>query len=286
MQNLANLRFRQPARRSAARLLAVGLLLPLGACASDGWLASLVGGSGDEAAVTADSLMRVGETTSAQGEYATAAGIYGRAHELSPAEVGPLLALGDTLRKLNAPAAASDAYRQVLTLEPRNVAALRGLAACLIEIDQPEYAIAQLELALDISKDHRIYNSLGVAYDMLGDHAAAQVYYREGLEFAPNNLQIANNYGLSLALNGDYGAAIAMLERATEDPAATPRVRQNLALAYGLAGQRDEAERIAARDLDGAAVAHNLSYYDLLRQADDSSMTAHAIGTHSADDGS
>ncbi len=77
-----------------------------------------------------------------------------------------------------------------------------------------------------------------------------------------------------------------MLERAAQDPAATPRIRQNLALAYGLAGQRDAAERMAGLDLDEAAVANNLSYYDLLRQTGDSSMTAQVLGTHTGDGGS
>jgi len=74
-----------------------------------------------------------------------------------------------------------------------------------------------------------------------------------------------------------------MLERAVQDPSATPRFRQNLALAYGLAGRRDAAERIAGLDLDEASIAHNLSYYDLLRQSADSIMTAAAIGAHPAD---
>ncbi len=276
-------------RRLAARLMTVGLLLPLSACASDGWLASLGFGDGSapgDAQVSTSSLMRVAETTAAQGEYATAAGLYSRAHELSPGEVQPLLALGDTLRRMGASASAAESYRAALTLEPRNLAALRGLGAVLIEIDQPELAIVHLEQALDVAKDHRLYNSLGVAHDMLGDHSAAQVYYREGFELAPDNLQIANNYGLSLALVGDHGAAIAMLERAAANPAATPRVRQNLALAYGLAGESDAAERVAALDLDQTAVDNNLSYYELLRQAGDSSMTAHALGTHKSDDGS
>lgn len=272
-------------RRATSRLMAIGLLLPLGACASDGWL-SVDGASAADSQVSTTSMMRVAEATASQGEYATAAGLYGRAHELAPNDVQPLLALGDTLRRMGAPVSAAESYRAALALEPRSLAALRGLGAVLIEIDQPELAIAQLELALDVAKDHRTYNSLGVAYDMLGDHSAAQVYYREGFELAPNNLQIANNYGLSLALAGEHGAAIAMLERAVQDPAATPRVRQNLALAYGLAGERDAAERMAGRDLDQAGVANNLSYYELLRQADDSSMTAHALGTHTSDGGS
>jgi Flp pilus assembly protein TadD len=82
---------------------------------------------------------------------------------------------------------------------------------------------------------------------------------------------------------GEYGEAIAMLERAVQDPTATARVRQNLALAYGLAGEREAAERVAGLDLDDAAVAHNLSYYDLLRGTGDSNMTATTLGTHPAD---
>lgn len=268
-------------RRALSRALALGLLLPLGACASDGL--SSIGQRGGENLVNAASLMRVADVTRAKGEYATAAGLYNRAHELAPQDTAPLLALGDTLRRMGAPAAAAEAYRSALVIEPRNLEALRGLGAVLVEMNRPEQAIGPLEQALDISKDHRLYNALGVAYDMLGDHSAAQVYYREGLALAPNNLQIANNYGLSLALIGEHGAAIAMLERAAQDPAATARVRQNLALAYGLAGDREAAERIAARDLDDASVAHNLSYYDLLRQTNDSSMTAQVLGTHPAD---
>lgn len=278
-------RTRPSRRRNAARLFAVSLLVPLGACASDGWLASL--GLTDPAAregeVTSESLMRVADATRASGELTTAAGMYNRAHELAPDEIAPLLSLGDTLRRMGSSFTAVEAYRAALALEPRNPEALRGLGASLLEIDQPEHAIAQLELALDVAKDHRVYNALGVAHDMLGDHAAAQVYYREGLELAPASAQIANNFGLSLALTGEFGEAIAMLERAVQDPSATPRFRQNLALAYGLAGRRDAAERIAGLDLDDASVAHNLSYYDLLRRAGDGNMTATALGTHPSD---
>lgn len=278
-------RNRRSVRRTVRRMLALGLLLPLGACASGGWQTSHTGRAGDPI-VDSTALMRVAETTRAKGEYATAAGLYSRAHELAPGEVEPLLALAATLRQMGAPAAAADAYRAALAIELRNFDALRGLGAVLIEMNQPEHAIAQLELALDLNKDYRVYSALGVAHDMLGDHGAAQVYYREGLELAPDNLQIANNYGLSLVLSGEHGAGIAVLERAAREPTATPRIRQNLALAYGLAGDHAAAERIAGLDLDAASVAHNLSYYDLLRQAGDSAMTAQALGTHRADQGS
>lgn len=282
MQNAQIQPIRRHRRRAAARALAIGLMLPLGACASDGWLSSLgLGGSVETAdsQASADTLMRLADSTFQKGEYATAAGLYGRAHELAPGDIRPLIALGDALRRMGAPAGAADSYRAALTLESRNLAALRGLGAVLIEMNQPEHAITQLERALDVTNDYRIYNSLGVAHDMLGDHSAAQVYYREALGLAPGNLQVANNYGLSLALAGDHGAAIAMLEKAVENPAATPRLRQNLALVYGLAGQREAAERMAGLDLDRAAVAHNLGYYDLLRQAGDSSMTAQVLRT-------
>src|SRR3546814_18835680 len=115
-------------RRVAARLMTVGLLLPLSACASDGWMASL-GFSSDPAVgdteVSATSLMRVSETTAALGEYATAAGLYSRAHALTPGAVPPTLAPCATPRRMGAPPSAADSYRPGRTTCPPPLAKKR-----------------------------------------------------------------------------------------------------------------------------------------------------------------
>ena len=108
---------------------------------------------------------------------------------------------------------------------------------------------------------------LGVAYDMIGDAREAQVHYRMGLQLAPNNVTLLNNLGLSLALSGDLPGSIDLLLRVVASAAATARHRQNLALAYGLSGQIEQAAAVARQDLDEEAVANNLAYYAILRGA-------------------
>src|SRR5262249_7794869 len=61
----------------------------------------------------------------------------------------------------------------------------------------------------------------------------------------------ASNFGLALALAGRPGEAIPVLEAAAREPGADATVRQNLALAHGLAGDWAEARTIAAQDVPG-----------------------------------
>src|SRR5690606_636257 len=77
------------------------------------------------------------------------------------------------------------------------------------------------------------HSALGAALDLQGRHADAQQAYQAGLAIDPTNLALLNNLGLSLALSGEHERAIQLLRELVNDPNATPRVRQNLALAYG-----------------------------------------------------
>ena len=60
--------------------------------------------------------------------------------------------------------------------------------------------------------------------------------------------------GLAYALAGDSVRGLAILTRAARSEAATPRIRQNLALAFALDGQWTQARAVAAQDLDSANV--------------------------------
>ena len=71
-------------------------------------------------------------------------------------------------------------------------------------------------------------------------------------EGALNTLQAADDAisagdkGLALALAGDADGGIALLQSAARAEGATSRTRQNLALAYAIAGKWREARAIAA----------------------------------------
>ena len=74
-----------------------------------------------------------------------------------------------------------------------------------------------------------------------------------------------NNLGFTYILAGRLSDAITLFEKLTDDPRATVQHRQNLALAYGLAGREDDARKIAMQDLPRSAVEKNILSYRAMR---------------------
>ncbi|MBO6521977.1 MAG: tetratricopeptide repeat protein [Rhodospirillales bacterium] len=178
-------------------------------------------------------LVRVGDTTREAGDYANAMQLYQRAAGMRPDWAPPLLRFGETAISAGLYADALGAYERVAKIDPTS---------------------------------NRGYNGAGIALDLLGRHEEAQNYYITGIERAPDNVPLKNNLGLSLALTGEYGDAIGMLEGIAGSPNANARTRQNLSLVYGLAGDDENAKRIGMMDLGEAEVANNLAFYARLRE--------------------
>ncbi|MGQ9367293.1 tetratricopeptide repeat protein [Azospirillum sp. ST 5-10] len=220
------------------------------------------GGGEASGGATYDSLMRLGDTTREQGDLFTAATLYRRAHAANRERAGALVALGGVLTDTGKPREALDAWRGALAIAPDDVEALRGYGRSLLALDQPAEAARQYAAVLETRPDDlRALNGLAVAKDMMGDHAGAQEQFRRALAVAPDDRTSLNNHGFSLILGRDYAGAIAVLEPLALAPSASTLFRQNLALAYGLAGREADAERLARLDLDEASVQRNLAYY-------------------------
>jgi len=233
--------------------------------------------------VTPDAIMRVADSTRQSGDLVQAAGLYQRAAQLDPKNPKPLLELASVYSQLQMPRDAGQAWLAALALDPKNTEAMRGLANAEIQTGDTAGAIRNLQAAQAIKPDWRNDNSLGVAYDMAGDHASAGKAYKDGLALDPGNLQLTNNLGLSLALTGDYAQALPLLEASANDPRSTPRMRLNLALAYGLSGDDKKAAEVARKDLDDKAVQENLGYYEFLRLLQDRKAIASTLGAHQTD---
>ncbi len=212
-------------------------------------------------------IMRVADSTRARGDLSTATALYARAHGAAPEQVEPLLRMGYALNQAGATAEAGEAFRQALRIEPDNFEALRGLGVAMLRRNQIDLAVGHFQAALEVKEDIRLYNALGIAFDMKQDHKAAQAYYRVGLQVAPSNLSLRSNYGLSLSLAGAHKEAIEVLSFLANDPMARPEHRQVLAMAYGLAGETEAAAQTAGIDLDEAAVVESLQRYETLRGA-------------------
>jgi Flp pilus assembly protein TadD len=228
----------------------------------------------------AASLIRVAASTARAGDIATAAALYRRAQAMDPYNPAALVGLGNALSGLGAHEQAAEAYRKALKLRPENTDALHGLGNALIALDQPAAAIDNFEAVLKSKKaiTPRTYNGIGVANDMMRDHASAQAFYRTGLKENPGNLSLRNNLGLSLALAGKFTEAIEILRRVASDSRAGARQRLNLALVYGLSGNNAAAAEVARIDLDEPAVRRNLAYYRTLRALNDPKATLNAVG--------
>jgi Flp pilus assembly protein TadD len=178
--------------------------------------------------------------------------------------------LGNALLDGNSVDEAKKTFDKALGLFPKSVGSYNGLGNLYLVIDQPENALAAYEQALKLDpRNAKAWNGHGIALDMLNDHESAQANYRAAMELSQNNPSYEANLALSMALSGCATEAIHILERLARDPNATPRVRQNLALAYGLAGDTKMAKKIGRVDLSEDMVRNNLNYFEAVQQTQD-----------------
>lgn len=239
-----------------ARIIGAGLMLLLGACES----ASVPKGDSYDAAV------RQADEARLAGNMDTAIPLYGRALQANPDGVEAKLGLGQSYLSIGAGDEAAAQFRDVLAKRGGDPVARRGLASALISMGQPALAEQQLDAVLQSdARDYRALNLLGVLFDMQGRHPEAQAAYRRGIELAPDYVALRSNFGLSLALTGSTEEAIAQLVPVASSPRSDARVRQNLAFAYAMAGNLENALQLCRRDLDERNAQRQLAYYMQLR---------------------
>ncbi|MBV9554442.1 MAG: tetratricopeptide repeat protein [Alphaproteobacteria bacterium] len=225
------------------------------------------GRDGNTPAITYEATMHIASASRIAGDYGNAVSLYRHAASMQPNNPEPLIALGDTLLDMRNPDEAITNYNAALKLAPTAPGALRGLAKAYLRTGRPDLAGSPLALAYQGTPDDpKLLLLIGVADDFIGQHAEAQIRYQQGLQLAPGDRSLTLDLALSLALSEKYDGAVALLRPLAYSPGATPQERQTLALIYGLKGDERAARDIARRDLDPAAVDHNIALYDTLRR--------------------
>ena len=260
-------------KRTRAQL-AVAAVLVVSACAPVAHRDGTVGGD-------AAAMVRIGDVARDAGDPAVALPLYQRAHRLDSQNTVAIIRIAETFNQLGADREAGDAWVSVLRLEPKNFDALVGYGNTLTALRQPILALEHFERAQQFDETAVLFNGTGVAHDMLGNAVQAQDAYRSGLALAPNSLRLSNNLGLSLALSGEYTESIKILEAVVEMPGADLPHRQNLALAYSLAGFSERAETVGRQDLDELSVQRNLAFYRILGDMRDHAAKVAAVGARS-----
>src|SRR5690242_11896061 len=173
-------------------------------------------------------------------------------------------------------------------------------------IDFAERAVAQTP------NDAGFRTLLGNAYFQAGRFKSAEAAYKDSLTLVSNQpeavlklalVEIAQgkndeavaflngargtldpaNYGLALALAGRPAEAIAVLEPAAREPGADGRIRQNLALAYGLSGDWTEARTVASQDVAASQLDARIHQWMLLaKPTHPSDQVAELVGVKPA----
>jgi Flp pilus assembly protein TadD len=240
-------------------IVSAGLMLLVAACGLEPEGTTAKGDNYSTSVRQADEARKAGDLDSAIP-------LYARALQANPDGVEARLGLGQSYLAQGAGEEAAAQFRDVLTRRSGDPVARRGLAAALISMGQPVMAERQLEALLQADPhDFKALNAIGVALDMQGRHAEAQAKYRQGIEIAPAYLPLRSNIGLSLAISGQPQEAIAQLTPIAGSRTADGRVRQNLAFAYAMAGDLENALQISRRDMDEANAQRQLSYFMRLK---------------------
>ena len=151
-----------------------------------------------------------------QGNLAQATTLMERAVSASPRDVGYRMLLGDAYLRSGRFNSARATYAEAVSLDPSNVRGALSVALIYISQGRPAAAVGIL--------------------DNIADRAPAA------------------DVGLAYALAGQPQRAVDLLEAAARSPMATPRTRQNLALAYAFAGDWGRSRSIAAQDISPSEI--------------------------------
>lgn len=261
--------------RGLAAICLVGLL---GGCADDQLKDPLK--PGGLTAPKAESMVRVAQMTAARGDWPIAASLFRRASDLDSRNFDALYGLGRSLNRLNANEEALDVFQKAVALRPKNPDALRGLGNTLVYLDRSALAIPHYERALALKEDPRLFNGIGVAFDMLDDYKSAQAFYREGLKTAPNYVSLQNNLALSLLLSGNSAQSSKLLGQIIALPGATTRHRLNYALSLVLSGDTKTAEKVVRMDLDSRAANEQIAFFETIKGLGSTKDARAAIRAH------
>ncbi len=260
------------------RLAALLVLLPvLAACGTPSEL--------DDYDSPGAGMARLGRHMQEKGEVGGAIDFYRRALIQDPKNPMAIKGLAGVLEQWGDKKAAADVLRQGVSARPKDGELRRSYGKLLIALDEPMEARRQFEAALEVDNgDVKARTGLGVALDYLGEHLKAQKEYERALREEPENLATINNLAYSYILAKRYDRAMKLLEPHANKPSATAALRQNLALAYGLAGMDADAERIARMDLSPEKVAANMNYYRRQRAEMKLDKTPYAeLGTYATE---
>jgi Flp pilus assembly protein TadD len=197
----------------------------------------------------ADTSIRIGDAAMQAGMPDVALRVASGDVGKNPQNATALAQQGDAYRTLGRNTEAEATYARALRIEPANMRARIGLATLLLRSDPAKAEDGFARIVAQAPGQAEALNGLGVARDLQGDHAKAQIAYRQALAIGTDSHSAQVNLGLSLALSGDGNAAVAILGPLAAEPQAERRVKDDLAVALTAAGRTEEARSILREEM-------------------------------------
>jgi Flp pilus assembly protein TadD len=216
-------------------------------------------------ASTPDAELRLARASRAAGDYLSAMNLYKSVLVNRPSDDAVRVELGDTMLQMGAIDDAITVYQKVDAKGPEALGAQIGMGRVELSLHHPEKAIAHFDAALTMSQGNvKALIGRGVALDFMKRHAEAQASYREVLAKEPRHVAARVDLALSLALSGDKAQALDILTPIGRSPLTSARIRQDLALVYGMQGDLKRAEQISRLDLSESDTETNLRFFSYL----------------------
>lgn len=253
--------------RKAAAALSALLLLSACAVANQEKNIKAAQRQAQNAAADAGVALKLARAAREAGDNTSAVNLYKSALAVSPKDDRIRVELGEAQLATGAVDDAIATLTAVKAKSPGYLGALLGLERAQLMLRDPAKALAYANKAVALApNDKRVQVGHGVALDMLGRHKEAQPCYRAAIAIDPQDVAARSDLALSLAFTGDFDEAIRLLTPIARAPSATPRLRQNLALVYGLKGNDAAARALGETDLTSQQAQANLKFFELVRE--------------------
>ena len=258
----------RPASRSRADLGAAASLVALGCTFLLSGCDSVQAPKPPTNAALMETQLQAARQAEASYNYSDALGIYQTLYAQHPGDRDLGMSLARNMRFAGQPGAEIGLINQLIIKNGRSVPLLLELGKAYLAADQDNLALPTLlEARSKEPNNWEVLSTIGVAYDYQGSYADARDAYAQALIASPSNPTVLNNLALSQASSSDLDGAIATLQQAIDQPAATAQTRQNLALLLALKGDPDGAERLARKDLPPEVADGNMAYFRMISAA-------------------
>ncbi len=212
-----------------------------------------------------EGLVAVAEGFEKAGNFQGANNLYGQAMAASPSLIPAQIGYARTLTKLGQLSRGREIIEGLLSRFPHDKDIVLAAADLLTQTGEFERARQLVkQLADQLGSGHGILDLLGRLDQVTGREDAARNSFNLALKQAPQNAETLKNLALSFALEGEYESAVALLQRAMDNPRTQMQAKRSLAFVYALSGQRKAARVIAMSAVPPEELATLEFLFDLL----------------------